>query len=173
MVLYFLVGIEILKQRRFFKSLDSEFVTLDSLNNIDLNSTVVTTIEANAISPTYTINPHDNGKELAFESSGSASTSSRRPAPSIAYESQPPRRPPVSFRKYILMPVMFFVLLLAIWVAPTVNRVASFINPSFVSFPLYIAVGSMGSLRGFWNGVVFVVVGMKERKRRKTRSRVT
>ncbi|KAE9376167.1 hypothetical protein N431DRAFT_532430 [Stipitochalara longipes BDJ] len=111
-ILYLMVGIEILKQRRFFKSLDNDF-------------------------------------------------------------NQPPRRPPVSFRKYILMPLMFWFLLLAIWVAPTVNRVASFINPEFVSFPLYIAVGSMGSLRGFWNGVVFMVIGMKERKRKKTRSRIT
>ena len=166
MILYFMVGIEILKQRRFFKSLDDEFVTLDSINNITLNNTVVTTIEANAVSPTY---PHDSRKEIAFDNSGSASTSSRRPPTSITYDNHSPRRPPVSFRKYILMPLMFFFLLLAIWVAPTVNRVASFINPNFQSFPLYLAVGSMGSLRGFWNGVVFMIIGMKERKRKKSR----
>ncbi|PMD45810.1 putative cAMP receptor [Hyaloscypha variabilis F] len=171
-ILYLLVGFEILKQRRFFKSLGNEFVTLDSIHNIQLDNTVVTTIEGNVPSPTYHPNPHDSGKDLAFDTSATASTSSKRP-PTGAFDNQPPRRPPVSFRKYILMPLMFFFLLLAIWVAPTVNRVASFINPDFVSFPLYLAVGSMGSLRGFWNGVVFMVIGMKERKRKKNRGRIT
>jgi hypothetical protein len=169
MVLYFLVGIEILKQRHVFRSLGNEFVTLDSVNNASLNNyngSVVTTIEANAPTPSHTFHSH-GGKELAFETSGSTSTSSRRPADSIAFEHIPPRRPPISFRQYILMPLMFFFLLLAIWVAPTVNRVASFINPDFQNYPLYLAVGTMGSLRGFWNGVVFIIIGMKERKRKK------
>jgi hypothetical protein len=147
-------------------------VTLDSIHNIQFDNTVVTTIEGNVPSPTYNPNPHDSGKDLAFDTSATASTSSKRP-PTGAFDNQPPRRPPVSFRKYILMPLMFFFLLLAIWVAPTVNRVASFINPNFVSFPLYLAVGSMGSLRGFWNGVVFMVIGMKERKRKKNSGRIT
>lgn len=176
MVLYLLVGIEILKQRRVFKSFDNEFVTLDSVNNASLNNyddSVITTISANPQSPIHASNLRD-GKELTFESSISPSTSSRQPvADSIAFDHRPPRRPPISFRQYILMPLMFFFLLLAIWVAPTVNRIASFINPNFVSFPLYIAVGSMATLRGFWNAVVFIVIGMKERKRQKTeRTRV-
>lgn len=161
MVLYFLVGIEILKQRQFFKSLDNEFVPID---NISFNNGAV---EGNGQSTIHTSNQQE-GKELVFENSISAESSSRQtPADSIAFDHQPPRRPPVSFGQYILMPVMFFFLLLMIWVAPTINRVASFINPNFVSYPLYLAVGSMGSLRGFCNAVVFIIVGMKERKRRK------
>jgi len=62
---------------------------------------------------------------------------------------------------------MIFVVLLSIWVAPSSNRIASFINPEFLNFPLLIAVGLTGSLRGFWNGLVFVIIGMKARKRRK------
>ncbi len=65
------------------------------------------------------------------------------------------------------MPLMIFVVLLTIWVAPSINRISSFINPNFQSFPLLVAVGLTGSLRGFWNGVVFIIIGMKTRKRRK------
>jgi hypothetical protein len=54
-----------------------------------------------------------------------------------------------------------------VWVAPTVNRIHTFIDSTYVSYPLLLSVGVCGSLRGFWNGVVFIVVGMKERKRQK------
>lgn len=73
-------------------------------------------------------------------------------------------RSALSLRQYLLMPVMFFIVLLVIWVAPTTNRVLSFVEPSFVSFPLYLAVGATGSLRGFWNGIVFLAVGMRSRQ---------
>jgi hypothetical protein len=36
-----------------------------------------------------------------------------------------------------------------------------------VNYPLYLAVGAMGSLRGFWNGVVLIIIWLKERKRKK------
>jgi hypothetical protein len=65
------------------------------------------------------------------------------------------------------MPLFFFLALLLVWVAPSTNRVASFINPSFSSYPLLLMVGITGSLRGFWNGIVFVAVGMRSWKRRK------
>jgi len=168
MILYFLVGFEILRQGRFIKSLDSDHVTQHSGNNLSLNhyhGSVSKTIDTNVQYPPHTYHLH-NGKEFALETSAPASTSSHQRADSATFDHQSAKRPTISFRQYILMPLMFFFLLLAIWVAPTVNRVASFINPSFVSFPLYLAVGSMGSLRGFWNGVVFIVIGMKERKRR-------
>jgi biotin transporter BioY len=71
------------------------------------------------------------------------------------------------------MPVMFFVVLLAIWVAPTTNRIYSFVNPSFQDFGLLLAVGCTGSLRGFWNGVVFVTLGMKARRRRRREAMVS
>jgi hypothetical protein len=60
---------------------------------------------------------------------------------------------------------MFFVVLLAIWVAPTTNRVLAFVNLGYESYPLLLAVVSTGSLRGFWNAVVFVTLGIKERRR--------
>ena len=81
-------------------------------------------------------------------------------------------RPPktaasLSFRQYILMPLFFFLALLLAWVAPSTNRVAAFADPTFSSYPLMLMVGITGSLRGFWNGIVFVVVGMRSWKRRK------
>ena len=74
---------------------------------------------------------------------------------------------PVSFRQYVLMPLMFFVVLLIVWVPLTANRVSSFINPHFESWPLLLTVGATGSLRGFWNGIVFLIIGVKARKRQK------
>jgi len=65
------------------------------------------------------------------------------------------------------MPMMIFVALLAVWVAPSTNRVWTFVDPSFESYPLLLAVGSTGSLRGFWNGVAFITLGMKARQRQK------
>jgi hypothetical protein len=82
----------------------------------------------------------------------------------------PPSAPsgsPLSFRQYILMPLFFFFALLLVWVCPSTNRVAIFVNPDFFSYPLHLMVGITGSLRGFWNGIVFVVVGMRSWKRRK------
>ncbi|EAQ87411.1 hypothetical protein CHGG_04030 [Chaetomium globosum CBS 148.51] len=73
----------------------------------------------------------------------------------------------LSFRQYILMPLFFFLALLLVWVAPSTNRVASFVDPHSSSYPLMLTVGVMGSLRGFWNGIVFVVVGMRSWKRRR------
>ena len=69
------------------------------------------------------------------------------------------------------MPLMFFMVLLAIWVAPSTNRILAFINPEFKSYPLLLAVVSTGSLRGFWNAVVFITLGMKERRRKKRLNR--
>jgi hypothetical protein len=77
-----------------------------------------------------------------------------------------PRRSSLSLRQYILMPVFFFLALLTVWVAPSTNRVASFINPNFSSYPLLVAVGATGSLRGFWNGLIFITLGMKSRRKR-------
>ncbi|KJR83065.1 cAMP receptor (Car4) [Sporothrix schenckii 1099-18] len=95
------------------------------------------------------------------DQSGSASFSM---SPSLSSHKWQANRSALSLRQYLLMPVMFFVVLMVIWVAPTTNRLLSFVEPSFVSFPLYIAVGATGSLRGFWNGCVFLAVGLRSRQ---------
>jgi hypothetical protein len=175
MILYCLVGIEILKRRYMFKSTCNYITqaTIMSANNgssDNLNNAVAMTVQVNAQSQPVHIAESHGRKESGFASSSKCSiaqnsTSHLRPSDSIALVHRPPKRSPVSFRQYILMPLMFFVVLLAIWVAPTTNRISAFINPDYVSYPLLLAVGAMGSLRGFWNGVVFITIGMKGRKR--------
>lgn len=168
MMLYCLVGIEILKQRHVFKSISKEYTTLDTImsrNNFSPNhfNNAVAMTEVGVPSPPTPITRLHDRKETG---SVSVSSSTSHPRPSVAAQSIP-NRSPVSFRQYILMPLMFFVVLLAIWVAPTTNRIGAFINPRFQSYPLLLAVVSTGSLRGFWNAVVFIALGMKERKRQK------
>ncbi len=72
-----------------------------------------------------------------------------------------------SLRQYFLLPILFTVVTLAVWVAPSTNRVLSFVHPSFTSFPLHLAAGATGSLRGFWNAVVFITVGLRSRQSQK------
>jgi hypothetical protein len=156
-----------------FKSIGSDYVTLDTIvsSNIvsfdHLNNAEAMSVEVNVQpQPVHMTKLHDEKEAgLASPSTRSTSASHLRPSNGVTLDYRPPIQSPVSFRQYILMPLMFFVVLLAIWVAPTTNRIASFINSGYVSYPLLLAVGSMGSLRGFWNGVVFVTIGMKERKR--------
>lgn len=76
-----------------------------------------------------------------------------------------PHHASLSFRQYILMPLFFFLALLTVWVAPSTNRIEAFVNPGFSSYPLLVVVGATGSLRGFWNGVIFITIGMKSRNR--------
>jgi len=203
MMLYCLVGLEILK-RRYKSNSTGNYITqatIMSANNVSsdhLNNAVAMTVEVNVQSQPVHIAESLGRKEPVFASSskcsvgensishirpsdsigenstshlrpsdsiGQNSASHLRPSDSVALDHRPPKRSPVSFRQYILMPLMFFVILLAIWVAPTANRVSAFIDPDYVSYPLLLAVGSMSPLRGFWNGVVFIAIGMKGRKR--------
>ncbi|KFY14019.1 hypothetical protein V492_02908 [Pseudogymnoascus sp. VKM F-4246] len=134
MVLYGLIGVNILKRKHAFKAISNDSFPLESVsqNNGDAD-------DANAQS-------QDGESTISL------------------YHTPPPSRSSLSFRQYVLMPLMIFVILLAIWIAPTTNRVASFTNPGYLSDPLLLAVGATGSLRGFWNGVVFITIGMKARK---------
>jgi hypothetical protein len=167
MVLYGLVGIEILKQRRLFKSISNDFVGLDTMGSgMDSISPDHFNDMNVEISNDTLHSPSQDGKP-AGSVSLSKSIAEMSASDNYAIEHAPRSRSPVSFRQYIFMPLMFLVVLLAIWVAPTTNRILSLINPSFVSYPLLLAVGLTGSLRGFWNGVVFVTLGTKERKRQK------
>lgn len=168
MILYCLVGVEILKRRHAFKFIASDSIPLDtvaSANSVPLDhskSGEAMTAEVSAQSQSERSASTRDGNESVFASKYSVSTPHQRPS-----ENGQTHRSALSFKQYILLPLMFFVVLLAIWVAPTTNRVSAFINPNNVSYPLLLAVGATGSLRGFWNGVVFITVGMKARKTRK------
>lgn len=154
--LYLLVGIEIARRRRILRAISSN-------------------IDSSAMEDTVPPAPNEscsNSTSAEYEDTIPPSSDDTPTITSKYYTSSAPRINPtktssLSFRQYILMPLFFFLALLLVWVAPSTNRVASFINPSFSSYPLMLMVGITGSLRGFWNGIVFVAVGMRSWKRRK------
>ncbi|KAL4999803.1 hypothetical protein BDV10DRAFT_183951 [Aspergillus recurvatus] len=79
------------------------------------------------------------------------------PAPVIRQHSA------VSLRKFLLMPILFFLALLTTWVTPTANRIYAFRNPGQEPYGLMVGVAALGSLRGFWNGIIFVTMRSKGR----------
>lgn len=152
LVLYCLVGWRIVQGKRALESVESDGIALDTRSTED-----------------YFETGHEVPDRGLIGSAGSRSAARstspfERPNLNCKWQAS---RSALSLRKYILMPVMFFVVLLVVWVAPTTNRIASLVDPGFVSFPLYLAVGSTGSLRGFWNGIVFLAVGMRSRQSQK------
>jgi hypothetical protein len=166
MVLYCLVGIEIVRRRRAIRAVSSGSVPLDDIvmaasqtSSSSFDNTVVMRGDFDVHSqPEQVLTSHSADESLI--------STSKYPIPN-SRRHHLPQRPSLSFRQYILMPLFFFLALLSVWVAPTTNRVASFVNPSFSSYPLLLAVGTTGSLRGFWNGVVFITIGMKSWRRQK------
>ncbi|KAH6855906.1 hypothetical protein B0I37DRAFT_366081 [Chaetomium sp. MPI-CAGE-AT-0009] len=182
--LYLLVGIEIAKRQRILRSISSQVnATLDETmpptdhhhHHHPDSCGNSTTAEGDYDSSSHH-HPHstDDCSPTTSPRSGSNSNSNsigvnpKRYAASTAGTRIIPANPSsLSFRQYILMPLFFFLALLLVWVAPSTNRVASFIDPAFASYPLLLTVGVTGSLRGFWNGIVFVVVGMRSWRRRR------
>jgi hypothetical protein len=169
LVLYFLIGVEIARLRDEFKlTEDSDHIQLTS--NVSShhtpfenpNGSVITTVEATKPKSSH---GYDSGvtSETSVERSITLRPDSSRPFPPN-YQLPTQRR--MSFRQYILMPSLFFLALLTTWVTPTINRVSAFIHPGSESYSLLLAVSALGSLRGFWNGVIFVTMGMKGWKQR-------
>lgn len=160
-ILYCMVGIEIVKRRQALRS-----ITTESEIPLDLDDTVMPAEAPDAIS----VEPFaSRAVNHASHSSTDGSFATTKPSTN---RFEAPKRSSLSFRQYILMPLFFFLALLSVWVAPSTNRVATFIDPSFTSFPLLVVVGTTGSLRGFWNGLVFIAVGMKSWKRRRDEEEV-
>jgi hypothetical protein len=164
--LYVFVGIEIAKRRRILRSISSH------VNSTALDETIPPAAAAaaaahdscgNSTTAEYD-NPHHSGTDDSPSPGGNHKYYTPSTTRTLVIPSNPSS---LSFRQYILMPLFFFLALLLVWVAPSTNRVAAFIDPSFSSYPLMLVVGVTGSLRGFWNGIVFVVVGMRSWKRRR------
>lgn len=169
-VIYCLIGIEIGRLRDGFKLTEDDHIALTSHSTgsrpFDNNDSTVTTIiesdlnnKPGLVSESHTISrssleristPRRSSKHLNSGANHSPGASQRR----------------MSFKQYILMPSLFFLALLTTWLAPTINRVSLFIHPEHHSYPLYLAVSALGSLRGFWNGIIFITMGMKGWKRR-------
>ncbi|KAL2165035.1 hypothetical protein VTH06DRAFT_331 [Thermothelomyces fergusii] len=157
--LYLLVGLEIIRRRRVLQSITSN----------TLGTTALVTIAApgggGGILPIAAVSCYPGSSGDSAPAGYGAATSGPYTA-STGTRIVPPNPSSLSFRQYILMPLFFFFALLLVWVAPSTNRVASFARPDFSSYPLLLVVGFTGSLRGFWNSIVFVIVGMRSRKRR-------
>lgn len=163
MILYILVGVRVIKLRHQFNASHADHIALSSnisTNNHSFdhsNNTVSVTVEVNIQSQSAPSSVDQKGPQSFIDQTSSSSP--------IALNHKYPRRSHVSFRQYILMPMVFFLVLLATWVAPTINRISALVNPNHSSYSLMVAVGAMGSLRGFWNGVVFISIGMKSWRR--------
>jgi len=173
MLIYCLVGIEIFKRRSALNSISNDFISLDTVVSIDdtsfdsSNNTSTPAVEISDQShPTRTVESRDGKASIT-------STSNLHPSGNLAANPVRPRQSSLSFRQYVLMPLMFFVVLLSVWVVPSINRVSSFVSPGHEQFGLLLGVGSTGCLRGFWNGVVFITIGMKAGKSQEKLERAT
>ncbi|CAI7593012.1 unnamed protein product [Penicillium bialowiezense] len=156
LILYILIGTEITRVRDEFKLTDDDHIALTSGNSA---SSVTATVESNP----------KRGTAPDPESLPTSQPPSAFKKSLVAYQTPKQRR--VSLRQYVIMPSLFFLAMLATWIAPTINRIAEFVHHKHGTFPLLIAVSTLGSLRGFWNGVIFVTIGMKGWKRRASERR--
>ncbi|EED13098.1 cAMP receptor (Car4), putative [Talaromyces stipitatus ATCC 10500] len=164
LILYILVGVKVVKLRHQFNASHADHIALSS--NISTknhsfdhpSNTLAVTVEVNIrTQPSLSSHPDQKGPQSFIEQSALPSH--------MVLDYNHSKQSHVSFRQYILMPMVFFLVLLATWVAPTINRISAFVNPNHSSYPLMVTVGAMGSLRGFWNGVVFISIGMKSWRR--------
>jgi hypothetical protein len=173
LVLYFLIGVEISRLRDEFKLTEDDHIQLtsnvSSHNPAYENPKGSVTITVEATKP-KSAQISDSGvtSETSVEHTITRPVSSRQHPTNYKIPTQ--RR--ISFKQYILMPSLFFLALLTTWVAPTINRVSAFIRPGYESYSLLLAVSALGSLRGFWNGVIFITMGMKGWKRRAMERRI-
>lgn len=167
MIVYCLIGIEISRLRDDFKLTSDDHIALTS------NSANSHPFDNPDYSVTTTVESHSSNRSARMSKPHITSQSSvehistPRPPPNHngPLNSRSPKQRRVSFKQYILMPSLFFLAMLATWVTPTINRVSALIRPNYESYSLLLAVSALGSLRGFWNGIIFITMGMKGWKR--------
>lgn len=169
MVLYVLVGIEIFKRRRALNhiasdSMDPIVSTSDNPPGHANNAIALTTDVGVKPPPGHAVDVHDEPPSTPARSTVRSVNSPSNHAPR--------KRSSLSFKQYVLMPLLFFIVLLSIWAAPSINRASAFVNPGSESYPMLLAVGCTSSLRGFWNAVVFIALGMKAGRGQGRRTRV-
>ncbi len=136
-VLYTLIGIEIVKRRRAMNAINSQTFAFDDTvlaaapseaSYCEPNKGVAITSEFGIQSqPGYLSTSHSANESLISASKQYTPTSFQ------PQSVQQPKLSSLSFKQYVLMPVFFFLALLSVWVCPSTNRVASFVNPSFAS----------------------------------------
>lgn len=139
--------------------------TVSQPSNKTISSTASTNMNTTTVEPQCPNESHRSAdlSEITTHSPRGGSSIPRLPAP---VQSRPPRQRRLSFRQYILIPLLFFFALLATWVAPTVYRVYLFGQPDYSSFSLLLAVSALTSLRGLFIAIIFITMGIKARKRR-------
>ncbi|KID93344.1 hypothetical protein MAJ_10698, partial [Metarhizium majus ARSEF 297] len=163
MAIYVLVGIEIVKRKGALQSFNSDPVPLED----SIASTTDTPYKSSERRATQENFPSRHGHASVSYSGEESPILAPQPRIATSHTVETPTRHlSISFRQYILMPMFFFLALLSVWVAPSTNRVGAFVNPDFLSYPLLLSVCATGSLRGFWNGVIFITMGMKSQRRR-------
>ncbi|KAJ5818932.1 cAMP receptor (Car4), partial [Penicillium riverlandense] len=167
MVIYCLIGIEISRLRDELNLSSDDHIALTSIsadkNPFDGTSGTVTIVESDPPNKPPQISTSQITRQSSVECTSTPLASS---IPIRLVKSKSPKQKSVSFKEYILMPSLFFLALLATWVTPTINRVSTFIHPDYQSYSLLLAVSALGSLRGFWNGIIFITVGVKGWRRR-------
>lgn len=91
----------------------------------------------------------------------SSGEQNRTPSSSTPMRAEPSRERRLSFRHYILVPLLFFSALLVTWIIPTIYRIRLFYNTDYTSFPLLLAISILLPLRGLWNAIIFATMGVK------------
>ncbi|KAK4208914.1 hypothetical protein QBC37DRAFT_404831 [Rhypophila decipiens] len=182
--LYFRIGLEIIKRRQALLSISNESVQLDDtvlpLTPVPLPQTAKTSQETKAgesdiepASSSWASTPTKASHVIQSVTPLSTPTSTTPilpcPTPNSDSESTSQNRihlqrtSSLSFRQYIIMPLLFALTLFSVWVPSTVNRIVPTIDSSFHSYPLLVLAGTSCSMRGFWNAIVFVLVGRGSR----------
>ncbi|KXG46440.1 uncharacterized protein PGRI_052960 [Penicillium griseofulvum] len=141
LILYCLIGIEITRVRDEFKLSDDDRIALTSGNSS--NSVATTTTEANTrvkpgSTPESTMTS-DTREQITFQhppTSRNATT---------GYQTPKQRR--VSLRQYVIMPSLFFLAMLATWIAPSINRISEFVHHKHGNYSLLLS-GGRDELRG-------------------------
>lgn len=173
MILYSVIGLEIFKLKGKFKVISNDRIPLSSTYNASFdqpsNNTNTTTTKSDPLHITelHDSEPFSINRTTSFSIKRTTSHK-RHPSSKITLNT---KQSPISFRHYLVMPLIFFIILLATWVPLTINRVYAFIHPDQEPYPLLVSVGAMGSLRGFWNGILFVTMGVKGWRRQKRMER--
>lgn len=162
--IYLLVGVQISRRRHAFEAIEKDFIPLD-------DTTASTTALQDADESNVELRSQFRYENTAHPGIESLETMTLQPSTvphnlNAMHSRTGSFYKGLSFRQYILMPLFFSLALLSVWIVPSINRIGSFIKPGFSSYPLLLCVGATGSLRGFWNGVIFVTIGLKTRERR-------
>ncbi|KAJ5839020.1 uncharacterized protein N7525_004208 [Penicillium rubens] len=136
LILYCLIGIEITRVRDEFKLSDDDHIALTSGNS----ASSVTTVEANSrrkpgFTPESTITSNTTEQDIEQDTIQRPYPPGRAPT---TYQTPQQRR--VSLRQYVIMPSLFFLAMLATWIAPTINRISEFVHRKHGTHSLLLAV---------------------------------